>query len=228
MACFFGTSIVFLPSPIVARNVSGSKSWFFLAIAAGLIMGNSSPKKRVHSHNSCCCLPADPPGWFGRVSLGESTHKRRSTVKIWALRNWRRVPNPDFFRGGMAARGGVLARAATPETLYTRVVVAFVRNRHRRTRMKLTLDLLNRSRHAPTKLKNPTRGRRPEGGATWLAPVRFTRNPSSTGLTNKKLKPCSIFTNNPSVFTTLALRSDWAWTLRTSIGSLMASTSLKG
>ena len=106
-----------------------------------------------------CCFDrgsADPaPGesWFGRVSLGESTHKRQATVKIWALRNWRRVPNPDFFRGGMAARGGVLARAATHEMLYIRGVVAFVRNRHRRTRMKLTLDLLNRSRHAPTKAR---------------------------------------------------------------------------
>ena len=52
--------------------------------------------------------------------------------------------------------------------------------------------------------------------------------PKQHGLTIKKLKPCSIFTNNTSVFTTLALRSDWVWTLRTSIGLPTASTSLKG
>ena len=95
--------------------------------------------------------------------------------------------------------------------------------------MNLTLDL-------QTVVGPPTKSPRilragdgqPEGGATLLTSVRFTRNTSSTGLTKKKLRPCSIFTNNTSVFTTLALRSDWAWTLRTSIGSPTASTSLKG
>jgi hypothetical protein len=72
--------------------------------------------------------------------------------------------------------------------------------------MNSTLDLPNRCRQPHEKPRNPTCGRLPEADATWLAPVRFTRNPSSTGLTKKKLRPCSIFTNNTSVFTTLALR----------------------
>ena len=45
----------------------------------------------------------------------------------------------------------LLGTAATHETLHMRVVVAFVRNRHKRTTMNLTFDLPNRCRHPPTK-----------------------------------------------------------------------------
>jgi hypothetical protein len=38
-----------------------------------------------------------------------------------------------------------------------------------------------------------------KGAQQWLTPVRFTHNPSSMGLTKKKLRTCSIFTSNTSV-----------------------------
>ena len=53
--------------------------------------------------------------------------------------------------------------------------------------MNLTFDL-PRCRHPPTKSPRISCGRWPEGGATWLAPVRFTRNLSSTGLTKEEAK----------------------------------------
>jgi hypothetical protein len=150
--------------------------------------------------------------------FGESTHKRRATVKSGHYGICAAFQIRTSSEGAWQHAWGVHARAATPETLYTQVVVAFVRKSHERTRMKLTLDLLNRCWHAPTKAQESRARRVPEGGATWLAPVRFTRNPSSMGLTKKKLRPCTIFTNNTYVLTTLALRSDWAWTLRTLTG----------
>jgi hypothetical protein len=94
--------------------------------------------------------------------------------------------------------------------------------------MNLTFDLPKRCRHPPTKSPRISRaGDGQKGARHGSHPFGSLGNPNSKGLTKKKLRPWSIFTNNTSVFTTLALRSDWGWTLRTSIGSPTASISLK-
>ena len=55
-----------------------------------------------------------------------------------------------------------------------------------RTTINLTFDLPIVVGTQHEKPEHLACGRRPEGGATWLAPVRFTRNLSSTGLTKEE------------------------------------------